>query len=104
MMKYVYEPHQIFVTNEERKVIVKATFPFIKQGTVVVDHTYVDPSLRGQGIAGQLMKEVYDYCKKMNYRVVAKCAYAVVWFKKHQEFSDIIDQELQSTVAPECLI
>ncbi len=104
MLNYTYEPHKIFVTNEEGKIIVKATFPFIKKDTVVVDHTYVDPSLRGQGIASQLMKEVYNHCKKSGYKVVAKCAYAVVWFKKHQEFNDIIDEELQLTIAPECLI
>jgi len=103
-MDYIYENNKIFVVNEEEKVIVKATFPFIKKGVVVIDHTYVDPSLRGQGIANQLMKKVYEHCKRLEYKVVAKCAYAVVWFKKNKECNDIIDGEMQAIIAPECKI
>jgi predicted GNAT family acetyltransferase len=83
-MNYRYEDHRIYVTNQDGKVIVNATFPFIKEGTVVVDHTFVDPSLRGQGVASNLMHEVYQYAKKKGYKMVATCPYAVVWFKKHK--------------------
>jgi len=103
-MKFIYEDHRIYVTNEEGKTIVNATFPWIKKGVVVVDHTYVDPSLRGQGVASNLMHEVCNYAKIKGYKMVATCPYAVVWFKKHQEFNDLIDLETQSTLAPECQI
>lgn len=103
-MNYIYEKHRIFVNNEEGKLIVDATFPLIKDGVVNVNHTYVDPSLRGQGIASQLMNEVYHYSKKLGYKVVATCPYAVTWFKKHKEFTDIIDEETQVLLAPECQI
>ncbi len=103
-MKYNYENHRIYVNDDTGELIIDATFPFIEEGVVVVDHTYVDPSLRGQGIAGQLMQEVYDYAKKMGYKVVATCPYAVVWFKRHQECNDILDLDLQSHLAPECQI
>jgi predicted GNAT family acetyltransferase len=103
-MNYIYENHEIYVKNEEGKMIVHATFPWIKEGVVVVDHTFVDPSLRGQGIASQLMHEVYKHAKNKGYKVVATCPYAVVWFKKHPELTDIIDEEVQATLAPECQI
>lgn len=103
-MNYIYENNRIYCLNDEDKLIVNATFPLIKEGVVVVDHTYVDPSLRGQGIASLLMHEVYNHAKKLGYKMVATCPYAVVWFKKHQECMDIVDQEMQATLAPECLI
>lgn len=103
-MNYIYENNRIYCLNDEDKLIVNATFPLIKEGVVVVDHTYVDPSLRGQGIASLLMHEVYKHVKKLGYKMVATCPYAVVWFKKHQECMDIVDQEMQATLAPECLI
>jgi uncharacterized protein len=103
-MQYIYENHRIYVQDEQGKVIVNATFPFIKPGIVVVDHTYVDPSLRGQGIASQLMHEVYQHAKTKGFKVVATCPYAVVWFKKHKECQDIMDEETQAVLAPECLI
>jgi len=103
-MNYIYETNKIYANNDEGKMIVNATFPFIKENTVVVDHTFVDPSLRGQGIASELMFEVYHYAKKQGYKVVATCPYAVVWFKKHQECNDVIDEEVQATLSPECQI
>lgn len=103
-MNFIYEDHKIYVKNEEGKVIVNATFPLIKEGVVVVDHTYLDPSLRGQGVASSLMHEVYRFGKSKGYKMVATCPYAVVWFKKHKEFSDIIDEETQVSLAPECQI
>ncbi|MDI6452747.1 GNAT family N-acetyltransferase [Peloplasma aerotolerans] len=103
-MDYIYESHRIYVKNEEGKVIVNATFPFITHGVVNVDHTYVDPSLRGQGIASQLMHEVHKHAKSLNYKVVATCPYAVVWFKKHPDLTDIIDDEVQAKLAPECQV
>ena len=41
-------------------MVAEVTFPQIRPGAVVIDHTWVDPSLRGQGAAGQLMQAVVD--------------------------------------------
>jgi predicted GNAT family acetyltransferase len=76
----------------------------LKKGVVNVNHTFVDPSLRGQGIASQLMFEVVKYAKKQGYKVTATCPYAVVWFKKHPEASDVLDLEEQTKLSPECQI
>lgn len=103
-MNFIHENHRIYIKNDEGKVIINATFPFIKKGVVVVDHTYVDPSMRGQGVASKLMHEVYNFAKSKNYKMVATCPYAVAWFKKHQDLNDIIDLATQATLAPECQI
>jgi len=103
-MNYIYENHRIYVLDEAGKLMVDATFPFVKNQVVVVNHTYVDPSLRGQGVASKLMHEVYQHIKSLGFKAVATCPYAVVWFKKHQECTDIIDEEVQATLAPECQI
>lgn len=104
MMNYIYEDHRVYVKDDQEKVIVNATFPFIEPGVVNVDHTYVDPALRGQGIASQLMQHVYQYAKTKGYKMVATCPYAVVWFKKHKDAQDILDDSIQANLAPECLI
>lgn len=103
-MNLIYKNHRIYEENKDYKIMIEATFPFYKEGVVVVDHTYVDPSLRGQGIASELMHEVCKHAKKLGYKIVATCPYAVVWFKKHHEYDELIDQETQSELAPECRI
>jgi predicted GNAT family acetyltransferase len=103
-MNYIYETNKIYVNDENGKLIVDATFPFVKEGVVVVDHTYVDPSLRGQGVASNLMQEVYNHIKNQGLKAVATCPYAVVWFKRHPECKDIIAEDVQDTLHPECKI
>ena len=45
---------------EKDQVLGEITFPDCGPETVVIDHTWVDPSLRGQGVAGQLVKRAAD--------------------------------------------
>lgn len=103
-MNFIYENHRIYVKNSEGQVIVEATFPLYEKGIVVVDHTYVDPSLRGQGVASQLMREVCDHAQKLGYKIVSTCPYSVVWFKRHKEYDHLVDLVTQTKLAPECLI
>ena len=45
---------------------------------IVVTHTFVDESLRGQGIAYRLMDEFFNYFNG-DYQIVGKCSYAKKW-------------------------
>ncbi len=103
-MNFIYEPNKVYVENEEGKTIVLATFPAYSAGTVVINHTFVDPTLRGQGVASKLMYATCEHIKKLGLKVVATCPYAVVWFKRHHEFDDIINLEEQAKLSPECQI
>jgi hypothetical protein len=103
-MEFIYENHKIYVKDNEDKLIVEATFPLYKKGVVNVDHTYVDPTLRGQGVASKLMHEVCKHAEKLGYKVVATCPYSVVWLKKHKEYDYLVDQLTQAELSPECRI
>ena len=52
--------------------------------TVEINHTFVDASLRGQGIAGKLMTELISELEKRISKRVPTCSYAVSWFEKHR--------------------
>jgi uncharacterized protein len=103
-MNFIHENHKVYVKNDEGSIIVNATFPLIEPGVVNINHTYVDPSLRGQGVASTLMHEVIKHIESQKLKLVATCPYAVVWLKKHQEFAHLIDENVQLKLAPECQI
>ena len=52
-MEFQYEKERIFACDEAGKVIAEITFP-VSQGVADINHTFVDGSLRGQGVAGRL--------------------------------------------------
>ena len=51
-MKYQSEPYRIFCTDDAGKCVAEITFPETEAGVCCIDHTFVDDSLRGMGIAG----------------------------------------------------
>jgi len=92
-MEFQYEDNRIYLENEVGRLIAEVTFPAIKGQLVNIDHTFVDDSLTGQGIAGKLMEEVASKLKKENKKAVLTCSYAVNWFEKNGQYEDIISKE-----------
>ncbi|GGB10746.1 N-acetyltransferase [Macrococcus hajekii] len=70
----------------------KAEITFYTQDTdtIVINHTFVDPSLRGQGIAKQLVDKVVDYARENNLVIVPACSYARVVMERDASTHDVL--------------
>ena len=84
-----YEKNRIYLTNDSNQTIAEITFQTSNPTLTVIDHTFVDGSLRGQGIADRLVKAVADRVRSEGKKVTCTCSYAKHWFEKHTEYSDI---------------
>ena len=85
------EKERVYIENEDGKLLAEATFP-IRDGVAVLERTFVDPSLRGQGIAGQLIGEAVSAIRASGLRAKPVCSYAVRWFSEHpDEVRDLLD-------------
>jgi predicted GNAT family acetyltransferase len=74
------EKHKAWIDFDNQKAEVEY---IVINGTLDVIHTFVPPSLEGQGIASQLVKFVYDYGLQQGLRPAATCTYAKVWLERH---------------------
>lgn len=83
-MKFQKETNRIYCENEAGQVIAEITFPETESGIFCIDHTFVDDSLRGQGVAGKLVKMAVEVIQSRNGKVTATCSYAQHWLEKHQ--------------------
>jgi predicted GNAT family acetyltransferase len=90
IMNFIYDNNRIYAKDESGLLLAEVTFPARDDLRVDINHVYVDESLRGQGIASNLMLEAYNFIKSKNLKIVAKCPYAISWFKKHEEYQDIV--------------
>lgn len=84
MMEFRKEPGRIFSTDETGKLLAEVTFPE-REGVAVINHTFVDGSLRGQGVAGQLLRAVADTLRQDGRKAKPICSYAIHWFEMHPE-------------------
>lgn len=86
-MNFQYEHERIFSTDESGKLLAEITFP-IRGGVADIAHTFVDPCLRGQGVAGQLMAAAVAELRTRNVTITATCPYSVKWLAEHPKPSD----------------
>ncbi len=89
-MPFETQDNQILYTVDGR-TLARVTFPKTGPDTVDIDHTFVDPSLRGQGIAGQLMEQTAAALRRTGRRAALSCSYARQWFERHPEWQDVLD-------------
>ena len=76
--------------DENGKVIAEITYSSTSNPDIVVaDHTFVDSSLRGQGVAGKLLNTLVEDIKQQNKKIKASCSYVVKKFSKDSSYDFI---------------
>lgn len=89
-MEFQMTPERIFALGEDGTLLCEVTFPMDKDGVSNIDHTFVDPSLRGNGIADSLLTQAAEFLRKEGRKTKLTCSYAVTWFEAHPEYRDVL--------------
>ena len=84
---------RIWAENEEGRLVAEITFPEVRPGVADLDHTFVDPSLRGQGAAAKLVEAAAAQLRRRGMKAVLTCSYAKKWFSDHPEQGDLLAGE-----------
>lgn len=84
-LNYQYEPDRIYASDDAGKLLAEIDFPTIEGEVVDFNHTFVDPSLRGQGVGDQLVRAAIQKIKERGMKAVVTCSYVKDWFSKHPE-------------------
>lgn len=58
--------------------------------TRAILHVEADPALRGSGAASQFMQTLADHARAEGLKLNPRCSYAVVWFKRHKDYEDVL--------------
>ena len=77
------EEGRIYMNDDKGDVAAEITFAEASPGIFVIDHTFVDSSLRGQGIASKLVQAAVNEIESRNGKITATCSYAAKWLKEH---------------------
>ena len=59
-----------------------------RDGVRLVDHTFVPPEARGQGLAGKLVQAIVADAKAQGFKIAPQCPYVVTAFGKHPEWAE----------------
>ena len=92
-MEFEKNGNGLFKNDDTGKLIAEVTYVPSGEGKVILDHTFVDPSLRGQGIASQLVDKVVEEMEKEGKKIVPLCPYAKELFDRKPEKYKHIEAE-----------
>jgi uncharacterized protein len=62
----------------------------LRDGEMVMTHTYTPPELRGRGIAEKLVRAALDYARAERLRVVPACSYVDIFIQRHPEYQSLV--------------
>ena len=81
-----------FVIDEGEQRIAEMAVA-ISGKNLIVYHTEVSETLRGQGVAAKLLGQMVDYARENQLKVVPLCPYVLAQFKRHPEhYADVWNQ------------
>ncbi|MGX7112667.1 GNAT family N-acetyltransferase [Gemella cuniculi] len=92
-MEFIKTENGFAKYDEEGKLIAEITYASTSDPNVVeANHTFVDSSLRGQGVAGKLLNTLVNDMNKQNKKIKATCSYVVKKFEEDSSY-DFINAE-----------
>ena len=88
-MEFIKEEKAFRHYNTDGEMDAEITYIPKGEGVIDANHTFVDPSLRGQGVARQLVDKLADFARDENLKIYPKCPYVVALFEKSTEYDDV---------------
>jgi len=85
---FQHKNNRFFMNDENGKMVAEITYS-VSDKIIIIDHTFVDPSLRGQGIASKLVDSVVELAKKENKKIIPLCPYAKKLFENSEAYQKI---------------
>jgi predicted GNAT family acetyltransferase len=65
----------------------------VRDNTIVLTHTEIDPAQRETGLGGELIKGALNLIRaETDYRVVASCRFAAAWIKRNPDYQDLLSR------------
>lgn len=81
-MDFITKTDKIICLENGREV-AEITFPEIEKGVFDINHTFVDESMQGRGIAGQLVRRAINEINLRGGEIKTSCSYARKYIEKN---------------------
>ena len=92
-MKIQHEEHgkkgAFYIERDDEWV---AEMAYTREGTrkIVIEHTEVDESLRGEGVGEKLVEEAVKYARKNNLLIKPTCPFVKSVLEKDEDYEDVL--------------
>lgn len=81
---------EFYSVNDAGQRIAEISYVWAGEHKIIANHTWVDDSLRGQGVARQLLDTLVEFTRKKQLKIMPTCSYVEVMFRREKSFADVI--------------
>lgn len=84
-MKFEITGNEVLGISENGKKVASVSFEKTGDGIYNIYHTYVDESMRGKGVASDMIEYTVKHLKSIGaVKVHATCSFAQCWLEKNK--------------------
>jgi len=82
--------NKFYIGDSEDNPLAEMTFVPSNEDLIIIDHTFVSEELNGRGIGKLLLKELVDWAREEDKKIMPLCPYAKAQMEKNKEYHDMI--------------
>ncbi len=79
-----------FLFPDAEQPLARMTYSRANATLVIIDHTEVDPSLKGQGVGRLLLNAAVSWARETGTRIIALCPFAAAQFASDPSIRDVL--------------
>jgi len=79
-----------FFIHESGRDLAEMTYVRSGDDKIIIDHTEVDPSLKGQGVGQKLVLAAVEKARAEHFKIMPLCPFAKAVFEKTKEYGDVL--------------
>ena len=80
----------MFFMEEDGKLLGHLKYTIEDNGIMTIDHTEVDSSMSGKGLASDLVKHSVEFARENNLKVNPLCSYAAKQFQRNEAYRELL--------------
>ncbi len=80
---------EFYLEDDQGKRIAEISYVWSGEQKIIANHTWVDDSLRGQGMARQLLDTLVEFARQKQLKIIPTCSYVDVMFRRDSSFADV---------------
>ncbi|MFV9550948.1 GNAT family N-acetyltransferase [Algibacter sp. PT7-4] len=79
-----------FYYKLNKVIMAEMTYSQAGSNKIIIDHTEVNSSLKGQGIGYKLVEAAVNYARFKHIKIIPQCPFAEAVFKKNINYNDVL--------------